>query len=78
MKGLKTDQLIHILTQAGGPVRKELIYELLWGKCIEEKSDLKKLSRLVSLIEQNHGYEIKSIKGCYQLTNLPIKKSRVS
>lgn len=68
------DNLLHILLNAEGPVQKGSLYESLWGNPPESKEDLKKLSRLMSKIRTDKGYEVISRKGSYMIEKSNSKK----
>lgn len=64
----KEEQLFSLLTKANAPIKKEVIYQLIYGTEVETKADLAKLSHLVSRAKQNNkNIDILYKKGCYEL-----------
>lgn len=63
----KEQRLIYILKNSPSPVKKETLYEYIWGNPMEDKSDVIKLKKLVSRCRSNFEEEIVYRKGCYQL-----------
>lgn len=62
------ERLLHILNTASAPLRKEELFEALWGKTPETKADMVRLSNLVGRAKKNlENVEILSRKGCYVL-----------
>lgn len=62
----KEDALVIILQNATGPIRKELLYELVWGEFPSDKEDLYKMKKMISRCREK-GLEIQYKKGCYVL-----------
>lgn len=72
-EGNKEEILLAFLVKAKSPVRKEFLYEKIWGTPLLDKSDAVKLQKLVSRVRQKMGVEIQFKKECYVL--LSVKKS---
>lgn len=66
--------LFEILKTATAPVRKELLFELLWGRPPESKEDMVKLSQCLYHARKKFRFEVKSRKGCYLIEKVPSKK----
>lgn len=66
-KKTKIATLIQLLTSSKTILTKERIYRYLWGELPKQKSDLNKLTRMISKIRENHHLNVKSRKGCYYL-----------
>lgn len=64
---VKEDALVTLLSQSQAPLKREALFTLLWGKEVENKSDLKKLTSMVSYIRKKRKIDIKMKKGCYFL-----------
>lgn len=58
---------IKMLSDSTVPVKKEDLFYALWGKPLEGKDELFKLSMLVSRLKKKTGLAIKTQKGCYLL-----------
>ena len=65
--GSKLEKLIHIMVQSQGAISAALLYELIWEENVEEKEDLKKVSRLVFRANTENELNIVYHKGSYQL-----------
>lgn len=70
----KLDLLIDIMSRATTPVTKGQLYECLWGTHPEDKTDMAKLTKLISRARSEHGFEIKTRKGTYYVEKVPEKK----
>jgi hypothetical protein len=68
----KENALISILQNASAPIRKELLYELIWQETLEDKTDLLKLKKMISR-SRERGLDIQYKKGCYILVK-PVKE----
>jgi hypothetical protein len=73
-KKTKIATLIELLTSSKTILTKERIYRYLWGESPKDKSDLNKLTRMVSKIRDVHHLNIKTRKGCYYIDS---KKSKL-
>lgn len=71
-------QLFQILQDAGSPVRKELLFELIYKEHPETKDDFIKLAKLISRVRNIYGVEIISRKGTYALETNETPKSKVT
>lgn len=70
----KTELLINFFKKNPGPQSKEIVYELLYGKKLMDKSDAFKLHQLISRMRAHlDDTEIEYKQGCYQL-----KKKKVA
>jgi len=63
----KEERLQYILQQSSAPIKKETLYEYIWGKPMESKDDVMKLKKLVSRLRESSKADIQYRKGCYQL-----------
>lgn len=72
--GSKLELLIDIMSRATTPVTKGQLYECLWGTHPEDKTDMAKLTKLISRARSEHGFEIKTRKGTYYVDKVPEKK----
>lgn len=66
-------KMIQILKHASNPIHKEDLYNLVWGRALNSKEDLSKLSQLISKLRKK-GFEISYSQNCYQLINHHHKK----
>lgn len=67
--------LVELFRNDPGPHRQELIFEIIWGKYPESKSDITKLTRFIYLVKKNHDLSISFRKGCYFLETVKHKKA---
>lgn len=66
----KTELLINFLKKNPGPQSKEVLYQLLYGKELSDKSDAFKLHQLISRMRVHlDNAEVEYKQGCYQLKN---------
>lgn len=72
-EGNKEEVLLSFLMKAKSPLRKEFLYEKIWGEPLLDKSDAVKLQKLVSRVRQKTGADIQFKKECYVL--LSVKKA---
>lgn len=70
----KEERLSYILNKISSPIKKETLYEYIWGKAMQDKDDIVKLKKLISRLRVNGGVEISYRKGCYQLIQVGDKK----
>lgn len=71
------ENLHAILKNSKTPIRKELLFEMLWGRSPEDKDDLMKLTRSIYRVRTRFGLDIKTRKGSY-FVEIPSKKSKAS
>lgn len=62
---LKT--LYRVFRDSTSPIRKELLFEMLWGRPPESKEDMLRLAKNVSKVRTTYHLDIKSRKGSYYL-----------
>jgi hypothetical protein len=58
-----------VLKNAKRPVRSEELYEILYGKMIESKDDLKKLALVMINLRKHYSVEIIYRKRTYELVS---------
>lgn len=63
----KEEAILEILKKRKGPVSKEEIFRLIYGREAESKEDMHKLTALVYLLRRKTNLNIKTQKGCYLL-----------
>jgi hypothetical protein len=63
------EKLASILQDAKAPIRKELLYELIWGETAETKDDYRKLTKMLSVWQKKNNKVVRFSKGCYQLVS---------
>lgn len=68
-------EVVYDILKSEIPVRKELLYELVYGETAEAKEDFIKLANLVSKVRSHYGLTIQLRKGAYILENS--KKERI-
>ena len=61
----KRDLLIQILRQLKAPISKEALFERIWGRPVQDKEDLKRLSRLVSKVRKEAHLNVQTRKEAY-------------
>jgi hypothetical protein len=71
----KLDALLALLEMAKAPLHAELIFEKIWGRSIESKEDLIKVSRLVYTAKQKKKVDIRYHKGTFELLKIKSKKA---
>jgi tetratricopeptide (TPR) repeat protein len=64
----KTELIIEYLSNANAPLNKELLFELVWGRNVNSKDDLKILSALISKIKSRHNVNITYKNNSYSLS----------
>lgn len=63
----KVEALYTLLKNSKLPIRKDVIYQKLWGEELVEKSDSLKLKKVISRVRQKYEVDISFKKGCYTL-----------
>ena len=66
-EGPKLHAAFKILQETSAPIRAAELYKVLYGKEIQSKNDLSKLTVIISKVRKNHQVKILSRKGTYQL-----------
>lgn len=61
----KVKKLYLIVKELNGPISKEELFLLTWGRPLEDKDDAAKLSHAISRIRREYGINLKIKKGCY-------------
>lgn len=69
----KEEALLILLKESPNPMRKEDIYQAIWKREAEDKSEYSKLKMLIARVRQKHNLEIDYKKGCYSLIAPPKK-----
>lgn len=64
---IKEEALIILLKESVNPLKRDELYEKLWGKPVHEKKDLKRLTQMVSMLRKTKKLKISVRKGCYVL-----------
>jgi hypothetical protein len=59
-----------LLLNSKGPLPTGLIFESIWGRVLESKEDLKKISRVISQVKKLYGVEINFKKGTYEMVQV--------
>lgn len=71
----KIEALISLLSKSNIPLAAGLIFETIWGRTIEDKEDLMKLTRMVSRAKSEKGVDIVFRKGTYQIKKSAAEKA---
>ncbi len=61
----KQEHLIQILRQLKAPISKEALFEKIWGRPVQDKEDIKRLSRLVSKVRNEENINVQTRKDAY-------------
>lgn len=64
---LKEEALIFLLKEANTPIKRDDLYEKLWGKPVQDKTDLKRLTQMISKLRKTKNIQVTVRKGCYTL-----------
>lgn len=64
---VKEEALIFLLKESPVPLKRDELYERLWGTPVQDKNDLKRLTQMVSWLRKTKNIKISVRKGCYIL-----------
>jgi tetratricopeptide (TPR) repeat protein len=64
------EKVYMLLLNSKGPLPTGLIFESIWGRVLESKEDLKKISRVISQVKKLYGVEINFKKGTYEMVQV--------
>ena len=65
IKGNKLDRLKTIFTSTNHPIRKEDLYELVYDKPYQDKTQIEQLKKLIYKFKKKHQFNISYSKGKY-------------
>lgn len=71
----KMDALLKLLQEAKAPLHQQFLYEILWEEIPENKSDVSKLTQMVSALRMKTGLNIKVKKSCYYIDKVAKAKT---
>lgn len=64
---VKEEALVFLLTESSIPLKRDELYEKLWGKPVQDKKELKRLTQMISMLRKSKNLKISVRKGCYVL-----------
>jgi tetratricopeptide (TPR) repeat protein len=61
----RKDLLVKILRQLKAPVSKDALFQMVWGRPVEDKEDIKRLGRLISKVRKDEHIDVQTRKDAY-------------
>lgn len=68
--------LINLLTKSKTPIKKDMLFKLIWGREAQNEADDTRFKNLISYARKERGFNIAFKKGCYFIES--IKKGHVA